>query len=425
MRSRDKKHYTVYLDSGHLACKPNRVLTCKLLRYFKENNHRLTNDVKYADFIIYNTCGFTKKAETLCVNFFKEILGKVKNETKLISLGCLNKINPDIYRDKLWQKVIVLENEKDLDEYFMNTTPYDKLQGEYIEDKLFKELNKPLHNTNAGLYYYFEKLLPKFSPFLQKSPFLSAVLGELYQKNNFFVQIASGCAGSCAYCIIKKAKGNTVSRDVNDIIGDIKKAYTPGYTLYLVADDCGSYGVEKKSSLPELLEAINKELPGIKIKINYLNPLWLQKEEKKYLDIFKNLNITGMNLSIQSGSNKTIKHMNRKYDVEQIKMIIKKIRRISPSTLLWSHLIVGFPGENVWDYVKTLSIIGYFPLVGIFGYSDREGIKSVTMPKKKSKLTILIRSKIARFYSLVLIMIRTLLDFSSSWLTKPEEKREK
>ena len=318
-----------------------------------------------------------------------------------------------------------MDNEKDLDTYFLNTTPYDSLQEEYIDDTLFKELNKPLHNTNAGFYYYFEKFLPKFFSVLQRSPSLRVILGELYQENNFFVQIACGCAGNCAYCIIKKAKGNTVSRDAKDIINDIKKAYTPGHTLYLVADDCGSYGIDKKSNLPVLLERLNREFPGIKIKINYLNPFWLQRQKRNYLDLFKKVNITGMNLSIQSGSNKTIKNMNRKYDVEQIKMMIKKIKKISPSTLLWSHIIVGFPGENVWDYVKTLAIIRYFPLVGIFAYSDREGIKSATMPRKKSKLTILIRAKIARFYSVVLIVIHTLFDLSGAWLRRIEGKKGK
>jgi tRNA A37 methylthiotransferase MiaB len=127
-----------------------------------------------------------------------------------------------------------------------------------------------------------------------------------------------------------------------------------------------------------------------------------------YIDAFKETKINSINLTIQSGSNEIIRRMNRTYDVSEILAIMKILKRISPATVFWTHVIVGFPGETLGDFVKTLSIMGHFEAVGVYCYSDREGTSCAAFENKNSPfvkyLKYVIASSVAKINSSVKIM---------------------
>jgi tRNA A37 methylthiotransferase MiaB len=193
--------------------------------------HELTGDVSEADFVILNTCGFTQEAEDHTLALFKQYVRNGKRATRIISVGCLNRIAPEVLERELEDRVVVLKRESHLDRFFKNGIAYDDMREEYIEEDDVKGLNAELYNRSVGLYYYVQSAVKKTYPLLKKSPYLERLFNELDQTNKFFVQIGTGCVGNCAYCIIKKARGKPISRDVGDILEDIRRAYRPGKSL--------------------------------------------------------------------------------------------------------------------------------------------------------------------------------------------------
>lgn len=416
--------HQVYLFSSHLACKSNKVLTCKLYRYLTANMHNLTHDVSEADFIILNTCGFTEGAEDHSVGLFREYLEKGKEGSRVISVGCLNKISPELYRNQLNGRVVLLEKESDLDAFLKNEVAYEDIREEYIGEDIVAKLNAELYAPvpHIGLYYYLRNALQRTYPVLKKSEYLRTLFNDIDHTDKFFVQIGSGCVGNCSYCVIKKARGSPVSRPVEDILRDIECVYTPGQSLYLVADDCGSYGHDTGKSLFCLLDRIHEVYPELTIDLNYLNPMWLIHHESEFLRIFEEMHIGSVNVSIQSGSNRIIRKMNRHYDVKKVKAIVKELKRISPPSLIWGHLIVGFPGETWVDFLQSVSLVHTFRFLYAFPYSDRKGTESCHMGNKNGQVEMFLKKAFVRSYSIGVVAGRGAVDLSRNMLRRRTEE---
>jgi tRNA A37 methylthiotransferase MiaB len=177
-------------------------------------------------------------------------------------------------------------------------------------------------------------------------------------------------------------------------------------SLYLVADDCGSYGCDIGLSLPFLLRKIHEAYPELTIDLNYVNPAWLERQEEEFLKIFEEIRIGSVNVSIQSGSNRIIRKMNREYNIRHTRNMIERLMEISPPTHFWTHCIVGFPGETWLDFLKTLRLVHRLHFVYTFAYSDRTGTESSRMPSKNAKSTILVRKILIRSYAIAVVFAR-------------------
>lgn len=401
-----------------MACKPNKLLTYKLHRYLTANMHELTADVSQADFVILNTCGFTQEAEGRALMLLKGYLRKGKRDVRIISVGCLNRIAPEVLERELEDGVVVLKRESDLDRFFKNRIAYDDMREEYIEDDNVRGVNAELYDRSVGLYYYLQSAVKRTYPLLKRSLYLERLFNEIDQTNKSFVQIGTGCVGNCSYCIIKKARGSPVSRDVRDILEDIRRVYTPDKSVYLVADDCGSYGCDIGVSLPFLLRKIHEAYPDLTIDLNYVNPVWLERQEEEFLTIFEQIRIGSVNISLQSGSNRIIKRMNRQYDVKRIRSIVERLKKSSPSTHIWTHCIVGFPGETWLDFLKTVRLVHRLHFAYSFGYSDRTGTDSSRMKGKKAKATIFVRKSLIRSYAIGVVFVRGAGDLIKTTLSR-------
>lgn len=374
----ERKSYNVYLDSTEIRCKSSSVLTSNIYKYLEENNHSIVNSMKHADYIILNTCGadsFREKTSIKRISLYKK---NSKKSVKIIFIGCLTKINKDLL-DDYSSDIITIQNNDSLDDIFLNNIKYNEVNVRYIDNRIYDKLLIPLHDGAFGI---FSKRFEK-------------VLRGNWQSKRFHVEISQGCAMNCSFCAIPNARGRKVtSREINSIIEDIDNHYKDNKIITLVADDCGSYGTDNDSSLPELLHQINSKYPRKPIDIYYINPFWLEKNEEDYFEVFKELNIASINISIQSGSNRIIKKMNRRYDMCNVKKIIKKIRKQSPGTVIITHMMIGFPGERFKDFLYTLSAISYFDFCNPIIYTDRPGTKSFDMQDKNSYLEKLIKHKI-------------------------------
>ena len=199
-----------------------------------------------------------------------------------------------------------------------------------------------------------------------------------------FVKIQEGCNAFCSYCIIPYARGGLRSKDENEVIKEITTLVNNGYKeIVLTGIHTGRYGIERDTSLEELLNKLVK-IPNI-FRIR-LSSIEINEITDGILDLIKNNKIMAKHLHIplQSGSDKILKLMNRKYNLEYFINKIELIRKEIPDISITTDLIVGFPGETEEDFKNTLDTLEKikFTKIHTFPYSKREGTPAASMPNQ-------------------------------------------
>ena len=204
--------------------------------------------------------------------------------------------------------------------------------------------------------------------------------------NNFdnhtraFVKIQDGCNAFCSYCIIPYVRGRVRSKALEDVINEVTTLVEKGYKeIVLTGIHTGRYGIDIDTSLEELLNRLVK-IPNIyrirlsSIEINEITP-GIKKLLKENRVMAKHLHIP-----LQSGSNKILKLMNRRYNKEEFLSMVEDLKTIEDISLT-TDLIVGFPKETEEEFnetIDTLNKIG-FTKIHTFPYSKRKGTPAASM----------------------------------------------
>jgi len=395
------KSYKVYIDSAAWMCEGNIVGSSRIYRFLLENGHDIITKPSEADFIIINSCGFVKEREDLCVQLFENYNYQKKEKAKIIMFGCLIKINKRLI-ESLDLIPINFNEDKKFDEIFYNKTRFENISpycDNETKEKLF--ISKKTLEESAFISFLLSRIISYFSKRIRFN--YNSIINRVQFKDKTLVEICNGCIFNCSYCAIRKAKGRVNSRKIKEIISDIEKLYDPTKCLFLVADDCGSYGLDIKTNLFNLLKEINERFPNISIELDAINPYWLEKYPDEYIKLFSELNIGYATLPVQSGSNRVLKDMNRNYDIIKIQKIVQKIKKVSPKTAIYTHFIICYPNENFIDYLKSVYCSIYFDLPIVLEYSGHKDSKNFDLPDKKSKFASVYRyTFFALFLNLVI-----------------------
>ena len=200
------------------------------------------------------------------------------------------------------------------------------------------------------------------------------------------VPIASGCAGSCLYCITKRARGPHVSNTPDRIMDIIKDGIDRGKREYLItSQDTGAYGMDldPRLDLGDLLRMITSAVPDdIRIRIGMMNPNHLISHIDSILDGFDDRRIFRFfHLPIQSGSNRILELMGRRYTSEGVLDLIRSIRERYPMATISTDLITGFPTETDEDHLSSLELLKEVSpdILNITRFSRREGTPANSM----------------------------------------------
>jgi threonylcarbamoyladenosine tRNA methylthiotransferase MtaB len=184
-----------------------------------------------------------------------------------------------------------------------------------------------------------------------------------------YLPIQFGCNNFCTYCIVPYARGKSYSLPEDRIIKNIKDLIDNGYKeVILTGIHIGNYRYKEKG-LKELLKELLKF--DIRIRLTSITPDCLDNE---FIELFENRNLMPhIHLSQQSGSNKILKRMQRKYTRDKTLWLAEKLRDTREEILLAGDFIVGFPGENEEDFNDTVNLIkeATFCHLHIFRYSSR------------------------------------------------------
>lgn len=327
-----------------LGCKVNIYESEFIEGLLKENGYTIVDFEDKADIYIINTCSVTNESDKKSRKMINR--AKRNNENAIIVvMGCYSQVSPDeieadiILGNKDKSKIVEI-----LDEYKKN----------HENKKIIHDLTK----------VEFEKM----------------EISKFENHTRAFVKIQDGCNAFCSYCIIPYARGRIRSKASVDVISEVSKLVSEGYKeIVLTGIHTGRYGIDINTSLEELLEELIK-IPDIyrirlsSIEINEITSgiIKLLKESKV---MAKHLHIP-----LQSGSNKILKLMNRRYNKEEFISMVNTLKEIEGISLT-TDLIVGFPNEGEEEFnetIDTLGIIG-FTKIHTFPYSKRKGTPAASM----------------------------------------------
>lgn len=338
-----------------LGCKVNIYESELVTNILKNNNYTVVDFEDKADIYIINTCSVTNESDKKS----RKMINRAKKNNPaaiIIVMGCYSQVNAeDIDVD------IVLGNK--------DKSKIVEIIEEYIKTKQKKKIIYDLTKVD------FEKM----------------EITNFDSHTRAFVKIQDGCNAFCSYCIIPYVRGRVRSKDPEDVIKEVTTLVEKGYKeIVLTGIHTGRYGTDINTNLEELLNKL-VNIPNIyrirlsSIEINEITPgiKELLKENKV---MAKHLHIP-----LQSGSNKILKLMNRRYNKEEFLSMVDNLRDI-PDISLTTDLIVGFPNEGEEEFnetIDTLKKIG-FTKIHTFPYSKRKGTPAATMdnqvfPEEKKK----------------------------------------
>ena len=335
-----------------LGCTKNLIDTEMAIGLFKNNNYKIVNNVKEAEIIVINTCGFIESAKEEAINTILEMVEyKTKGSCKyLVVMGCL----VQRYKKELQKALPEVDLFLSIDEYKNFWEEIETL----IENK--KE-------NNDDQMEYLDRVITT-------------------GKTTTYLKIAEGCSNRCTYCAIPNIRGPYISRPFEEIIEEAKKLAKDGYNeIIVIAQDTTKYGIDLygKSRFAELLAELAKIKEFKWIRFLYAYPETITDE---LIEVVKNNeNICKyFDIPIQHISDKVLKRMNRKTTGKDIENLIEKIKKEIPDAILRTSLIVGFPGETEEDFQALENFVSKakFDKLGVFTYSKEEGTPAARLPEQ-------------------------------------------
>jgi len=355
-----------------IGCQMNVYDAEQMGKYLYPLGYRITPFPDKADLIIINTCSVREKAEQKTYSYLGRLAGMKKKRPGLIIgvSGCVAQQEGG----RMVQRVPEID-------FVLGTRVISRLP----------QIVAHIEERRSPIVAIDDMLTIEENPPPVNCPEQRAVTA--------FVTIMRGCDNYCTYCVVPYVRGREVSRAPEAIIDEIRSLVASGIReVTLLGQNVNSYGQEQElCSFNELLFGINN-IEGLwRIRFTTSHPKDLSDN---LIDGFKSLVklCHHIHLPVQSGSNRILKLMNRRYTREQYLEKIIKLRQACPDIGISSDLIVGFPGETRDDFNQTLDLINrvHYDSLFIFNYSDRPNVPAarfpgkITDPEKKERFEILL-----------------------------------
>ena len=338
-----------------LGCKVNTYESNVIRDIFLNEGYEESNS--NVDIAVINTCTVTNTSDSKSLKVIKHTIKNNPNAIVIVC-GCFSQINPDRLKDMEGVSIVLGNYNKSKIMDYINQYKKDKKQ---IID--VRELNDE-----------------KF---------------ECMKLNNFnktraFVKIEDGCENFCSYCIIPYSRGKVRSKLMEEVLDEVNTLVNNGHReIVLTGIHTGHYGADiEEYDFSDLLNEICKIKGLERLRISSIE---ITELDDKFLETLKNnkVIVDHMHIPLQSGCDKTLKEMNRKYDVAYFKDKINKIRSIRPNISITTDVIVGFPNETEDDFNTTVNTIKEikFTKLHVFPFSVRKGTVAETMENQIDEKT--------------------------------------
>jgi len=366
-----------------LGCKVNQYETQALKEKFLQRGYEIVGENDFADVYVINTCTVTGLSDRKSRQFIRRVK-KINPDSITAVIGCYAQVSPDEAKNIEGVNIVAGTNEK-------NKLP------DYIEE--YVKANGCASSSPSSLLSF----LPSQASLGQKGNGVECHIKELEQLTEYeetgiitsmdsrtraFIKVQEGCNQFCSYCIVPYARGAVRSRAKEDIIKEAESLIRQGFKeLVLTGINTALYGLEKASSEKEevygievIVKSLN-ELPGdFRIRLGSLEPNVIDVNYASRLLKYERL-CPHMHLSLQSGSDRILKEMNRSYGSNDYLELINMLKEYDPGYGITTDIIVGFPGESEEYFHESCKMVekAGFCKVHVFKYSKREGTKAAEM----------------------------------------------
>jgi len=336
----------------NLGCKVNAYETEAMQQILEEAGYEIVPFSEYADVYVINTCSVTNMADRKS----RQMLHRAKKQNPdaiVVGAGC--------YVQTKEAQALVDES---IDIVIGNNKKHELVP-------LLREYEASHRKTACVADINHEK-----------QAYEELSLSRTAEHTRAFIKVQDGCNQFCTYCIIPFARGRVRSRELPDVLQEIRTLAKSGYReVVLTGIHLSSYGVDNGETLLHLIEAVH-ELDGIeRIRLGSLEPRIVTDAFAKRLSELPKI-CPHFHLSLQSGCDTVLSRMNRRYDTAEYEVGCALLRRYFEHPAITTDVIVGFPGETDEEFETTERYLEriHFYEMHIFQYSRREGTKAAAMP---------------------------------------------
>ena len=336
-----------------LGCKVNQYETESMMAQFETAGYEVVAFSERADVYIVNTCTVTNMADKKS----RQMLSKAKklNEEGLVAaVGC--------YVQAGGHALAEIDN-------------VDLLVGNTDKGRIVEVVEG----------YLSSHLRPEVRDLTKYRQYDDMWISHASGHTRVHVKVQDGCDQFCSYCIIPFARGRIRSREQSSVIEEVESFVAKGYQeVVLTGIHLASYGVQFEDyRLIDLLEDLDNVHGLERIRLGSLEPTLIDETFVERLSMISHI-CDHFHLSMQSGDDRTLKAMNRKYSTDDYSRAVDLLRSRFPDCAITTDLIVGFPGETEEAFNNTLKFIEKigFSDVHVFKYSIRNGTKAGDMPNQ-------------------------------------------
>jgi len=337
-----------------LGCKVNQVETEQIKEDFIKRGYSVVDFNDVADVYIINTCTVTHVSDRKSRAMVRRAIRK--NPRAIIAaIGCMAQINAKQLADIKGVDLVVGNSDK------------EKI-ADIIENLAMKK------NQEARVITGPIRVEDKLKP---------VIFSRQHQRTRAFIKIQDGCQSFCSYCIVPYTRGPVRSKLPESVIKEIKQLLSIGYReIVLTGIHTGLYGSDLNGwDLAKLLRVILDQVEGdYRIRLSSIEPLEMSEQLVDIIALEQRL-CRHFHISLQSGSDKVLKAMYRRYTSDFYRELIYRIANKVPDAAFTTDVMVGFPGENNEDFKETYKLIIDLPVMDlhVFKYSPRPGTKAAAL----------------------------------------------
>ena len=333
-----------------LGCKVNQYESEAIAERFAEHGFTVTSPLDPCDVCVINTCTVTAESDRKGRQFIRRAISRNPNAVILVT-GCLAQTDPD--------SIARIEGV----DYICGNT--DKLS---VVDAALRILKEGRGGTDICVKD------------ITDAPF-EAMNIKKFDRTRAYIKIEDGCESHCTYCIIPHARGKIRSKPLEEVIREVKELTAGGCReVVLTGIETASWGRDIGSNLADLLEAVDR-VEGIgRVRLGSLDPSLIKPAFVERIASLPSL-APHFHLSMQSGSDKILRLMKRKYNTEMAMSGMTLLREAMPNVQFTTDMILGFPGETEEDFQETLVFAekARFLMIHAFPYSKRKGTPAAVM----------------------------------------------
>lgn len=335
-----------------LGCKLNYSETSTISRMFEEKGYKKVDFTDTPDIFIINTCSVTENADKKCHKIVREAR-TISPESYVAIIGCYAQLKP-----------------KEIAEI----PGVDAVLGAAEKFRLVELLDGFVRKPQTEVFA---------SEIEQANAFNTSY--SLQDRTRTFLKVQDGCDYSCSFCTIPLARGNSRSDSIANIVKTTEGLASTGVReIVLTGVNTGDFGIQKGRRVErfaDLIKALD-EVAGVdRFRISSIEPNLLTDEIISFVSNSKRF-VPHFHIPLQSGSNKILKLMRRRYQRELYADRIRKIKSLMPHCCIGVDVITGFPGETHEDFLETYQFLNDLNIsyLHVFTYSERENTVAATMP---------------------------------------------